>query len=66
MTAIDLWRTADRRCVLVLSADKHDYILRLLEGERIVRDEPMESVDDVIATARRWQEQEKGESAPSH
>jgi hypothetical protein len=63
MVLIDMWRTEDRRCVLVLGPGKGIYILRLLAGPQIVRDEPMPSVDDVVATARRWHEEDKAARA---
>jgi hypothetical protein len=63
MILIDMWRIADRRCVLILGAGKGVYLLRLLDGPQIVRDASVRSADDVVATARQWQEEEKAARA---
>lgn len=48
-----MWRAGNRRCVVVVTPDD-DYRLQLLEDGRIVREEPLPSVDALITTAREW------------
>jgi hypothetical protein len=63
MVLIEMWQSDDRRCVLILGTGKGGYLLRLLAGPQVVRDESMPAVDDVVATARRWREEEEAARA---
>jgi hypothetical protein len=58
MAFITLWRRNGRACVAIFDGPRCPYSLRVLEGNRILREEEARSGDEVVLMATMWEEQE--------
>jgi hypothetical protein len=59
MPFMTMWDRDGRRCLILVGPADCPYVVRILEHGQIVREECVDSADDALLIASRWEEQEE-------